>query len=153
MNDCIADCYRELKRAADAGQEDKTFRDRKLREQMLLSDYRDILVKEEISSADAAMNRIRELFDVEIFRFRSQTDETSEKLENAFAFLEASVGQSQEMVIFVTELTSGYDTSWFIESFGCDAYFRHNSELLFNDTRRKIVKKIISASGEPGAEA
>lgn len=153
MNDCIADCYRELKRAADAGQEDKTFRDRKLREQMLLSDYRDILVKEEISSADAAMNRIRELFDVEISRFRSQTDETSEKLENAFAFLEASVGQSQEMVIFVTELTSGYDTSWFIESFGCDAYFRHNSELLFNDTRRKIVKKIISASGEPGAEA
>ena len=28
-----------------------------------------------------------------------------------------------ELVIFVTEVTAGYDASWFVENFGCDAYF------------------------------
>ena len=50
--------------------------------------------------------------------------------------------RSQELVLFVTELTAGPDTSWFIETFGCDAYFRHNRELLFDDTRRRIREKI-----------
>ncbi|MDO5444973.1 MAG: AAA family ATPase [Eubacteriales bacterium] len=150
MNARISACHEELKRASDAGQGDRTLRDLKLREQSILSEFRDTFVREEISSADAAMNRVRELLDYEVSGLQKQTDETSEKLKNAFAFLEASVGQSQEMVMFVTELTAGYDTSWFIENYGCEAYFRHNSELLFNDTRRNIVKKIISASDASG---
>jgi hypothetical protein len=48
-------------------------------------------------------------------------------------------------VLFVTELTAGADTSWFIEQFGCDAYFRHNRELLFDDSQRRIREEIIAA--------
>ena len=48
-------------------------------------------------------------------------------------------------MIFVTELTASADTSWFIETFGCDAYFRHNRELLFDDTGRRIREEIIAA--------
>ena len=40
--------------------------------------------------------------------------------DNAFRFLEKTFAQSQEMVMFVTEITAGYDTSWFVENFGCD---------------------------------
>ena len=61
---------------------------------------------------------------------------------NAFRFLEEALGDSQEMVIFVTEITSGYDASWFVENFGCEAYFRHNKALLFDDTRRRIRSEI-----------
>ncbi len=57
-------------------------------------------------------------------------------------------GQSQELVIFVTEVTAGYDTSWFVENFGCEAYFRHNRELLFDDTRHRIREEIAQARGQ-----
>ena len=67
------------------------------------------------------------------------------EFDNAFRFLENTFGQGQELVIFVTEITAGYDTSWFVENFGCDAYFRHNRELLFDDTRRRIHNKIAAA--------
>ena len=70
---------------------------------------------------------------------------TGAELDHAFAFLEETFGQGQELVIFVTELTAGPDTSWFVETFGCDAYFRHNRELLFDDTRRRIREEISAA--------
>ena len=52
------------------------------------------------------------------------------------------MGESQELVIFVTEITAGYDTSWYVESFGCDAYYRHNRDLLFDQTRSRIRREI-----------
>ena len=48
---------------------------------------------------------------------------------------------------------SGPDTSWFIETFGCDAYFRHNRELLFDDTRRRIREDIIAAKAAAQEDA
>ena len=59
------------------------------------------------------------------------------------------LSQGQELVLFVTEVTAGYDTSWFVENFGCEAYFRHNRELLFDTTRSRIQREIAAArSGE-----
>ena len=59
-----------------------------------------------------------------------------------FRFLEDAVGQSQEIVLFVSEITAGYDTSWYVGEFGCDAYFHHNRELLFDLTREKIFDRL-----------
>ena len=67
------------------------------------------------------------------------------QFDNAFRFLETTFGQGQELVIFVTEVTAGFDASWFVENFGCDAYFRHNRELLFDDTRHRIRQDIMAA--------
>lgn len=33
----------------------------------------------------------------------------------------------------------------FVEQFGCDAYFRHNRELLFDSTRHRIREEIAAA--------
>ena len=66
----------------------------------------------------------------------------------AFAFLEQALGESQEMVIFATELTANPYTSWYIQNFGCDAYFRHNKALLFDDTRAQILDTIAAARKE-----
>ena len=63
-------------------------------------------------------------------------------LEHSFAFLEAALGEGQELVIFATELTAGTHTSWFIQNFGCEAYYRHNKSLLFNDTRQALLSEI-----------
>ena len=66
-------------------------------------------------------------------------------LDNAFAFLEQTFSQGQELVMFVTEITAGFDTSWFVEHFGCEAYFRHNKELLFDETQNRIREQIAAA--------
>ena len=69
-------------------------------------------------------------------------EEVGAKFDNAFRFLEAAIGQSQELVLFVTEITAGFDTAWFVGEYGCEAYFRHNRELLFDETRRSLLERI-----------
>ena len=59
--------------------------------------------------------------------------------------MEETFGQSQELVIFVTEVAVGYDISWFVENFGCNACFRHNQELLFDGTWHRTRKEIAAA--------
>ena len=92
-----------------------------------------------------AMEAIRGWFGGEVEKRSALAQETKAQLDHAFAFLEETFGQGQELVIFVTELTAYPDTSWFVETFGCDAYFRHNRELLFDDTRHRIREEIAAA--------
>ena len=88
---------------------------------------------------------IRGWFGGEVGKRSALAQETKAQLDHAFAFLEETFGQGQELVIFVTELTAYPDTSWFVETFGCDAYYRHNRELLFDDTRHRIREEIAAA--------
>ena len=135
----------KLKRAKEAGQLDKETRDLGLREINALEDYRQRLSKEEITASGETMEAVRGWFGGEVEKRRALAAEAGARFDNAFRFLEQTFGQSQELVIFVTEITSGHDTSWFVETFGCDAYFRHNKELLFDDTRRRIRDDIAAA--------
>ena len=89
------------------------------------------------------MEAVREWFAVEVEKRAESGKETGALFDNAFRFLEEAFGQSQELVLFVTEITAGFHTSWFVENFGCEAYFRHNRELLFQDRRRQIQDKIM----------
>ena len=91
------------------------------------------------------MAAVRTWFGEEVEKRSTLGGETGIMFDNAFRFLEQTFGQGQELVIFVTEVTAGYDTSWFVENFGCDAYFRHNRELLFDDTRHRIREEIAAA--------
>ena len=131
-----------LRQAKDAGQLDKERRDLGQREIGLLEDYRRQLA--EVPAAEA-MDAVREWFLGETDRRTALGTETGAMFESAFRFLEETFGDSQELVIFVTEVTAGYDTSWFVENFGCDAYFRHNRKLLFDDTRHRIREEIAAA--------
>ena len=75
-------------------------------------------------------------------------EQTSLMFDNAFRLLEETFMQGQELVMFVTEVTAGYDTSWFVENFGCDAYYRHNRELFFDATQKRISDSIAAAKAE-----
>ncbi len=135
----------KLKRAKEAGQLDRETRDQGQREINALEDYRQRLQREELTDPAAAMEAVRTWFGEEAVRRKVLAADTGAMFDNAFRFLEQALGQSQELVLFVTEVTAGYDTSWFVENFGCDAYFRHNKELLFDDTRRRIRDEIAAA--------
>ena len=135
----------KLKQAREAGQLAKETRDLQLREINALEDYRQRLVREEVTAPEEAMDAVRGWFGAEVAKRKELGTETGSCFDHAFHFLEETFGQTQELVIFVTEITAGYDTSWFVENFGCDAYFRHNKELLFDDTRRRIRDEITAA--------
>ena len=135
----------ELRRAKEAGQLDKEKRDLGQREAQMLEDYRARLRREEITVPAEEMDALREWFAAEVEQRRAQGAQTGAQFDNTFRFLEKALEQSQELVIFVTEVTAGYDTSWFVENFGCEAYFRHNRELLFDDTRHRIREEIAAA--------
>ncbi len=135
----------KMRQAREAGQQDKERRDLDQRAVNLLEDYKARLDREGIDTADAAMEAVRTWFAAEADRRETLGAEAGAAFDNAFRFLEQTFGDSQELVLFVTEITAGYDTSWFVENFGCDAYFRHNRELLFDDTRHRIRQDIMAA--------
>ncbi len=72
---------------------------------------------------------------------------TGNHLSNSFSFLEETFGDpqslsgSQEMVIFLTELSSAYHSLKFVRETGNDAYYEYNKLLLLND-RKSELKEI-----------
>ena len=72
---------------------------------------------------------------------------TGEHLTNSFRFLEETFGDkesltgSQEMVIFLTELSSAYHSLKFVRETGNDAYYEYNKLLLLSD-RKSELKEI-----------
>jgi len=131
-----------LQRRRDAGQLDKDSRSRAMAEISLLEQYQQNLVRAETPGREQAMEELKGLFRQQVERRSEMAEQTGAMFDNAFRCLEEALGDSQEMVIFVTEITAGYDTSWFVENFGCEAYFRHNRELLFDERRSRIAREL-----------
>lgn len=133
---------REIRSKKEAGSADRDTLHLLNRTAQMLERYLHTL---ELERPAAPFERLKELF-AETVSARSQSaQETGTFLENAFAFLDASLPNSQELVIFATELTAGFYSSWYIETFGSDAYFKHNKELLFNDTQAALKNEIAAA--------
>ena len=61
-------------------------------------------------------------------------------LEHAFDFMEAAFGDSQEMVIFVTELNTNEYCVRFLQDYDCERYYQYNKRLLF-DEEEDLLKK------------
>ena len=136
-----------MKMAKEAGQLDKTARDLKTREINALQAYRTALVDGNVAD-EAAFEAVKGWFGEQVALRKELAQQTASMFDNAFAFLEKTFSQGQELVMFVTEITAGADTSWFVENFGCEAYFRHNKELLFDQTQQRIRDSILEAKSE-----
>ena len=63
-------------------------------------------------------------------------------LEHAFDFMEAAFGDSQEMVIFVTELNSNEYCVHFLKENECERYYEYNKRLLFDEQERMLRAEI-----------
>jgi MoxR-like ATPase len=70
--------------------------------------------------------------------------ETGEHLSNSFKFLEETFGDkesltgSQEMVIFLTELSGAYHSLKFVKETGNNAYYEYNKLLLLSDRKSEL---------------
>ncbi len=93
---------------------------------------------------DAAFSLVKEHFETETAKRKEEISAVSAALEHAFAFMEAAFGESQEMVVFVTELTVNFYSARFISENGCDPYYVYNRGLMFAERQQGILKELDS---------
>ena len=103
----------------------------------------------ELRRANAAGTQ--EAFDLLRQQFRSLADArekaqqtASAALEAAFDFMEQAFAESQEMVVFVTELTVNPVSHAFLTENGCERYFQYNKDLLL-DHRKAALQQELAA--------
>ena len=90
----------------------------------------------------AAFEKIREDFQEKTRKREREIEETQEALYHAFEFMEEAFGESQEMVVFVTELNVNYYSIQFIKENGCDKYYQYNKGLLFDEQQEAISTEL-----------
>lgn len=65
-------------------------------------------------------------------------------LNYAFDFMERAFGDSQEMVMFITELNTDFFAVWFVDTNGSDRFYKYNKSLLFSERQKGILQELAS---------
>lgn len=103
-----------------------------------LESYEMMIKKENILDKEEAFALMRGRFEQEVELRERQMEESGRYLENAFDFMEMAFMESQEMVVFVTELTLNRYSASYIQENGCDRYYQYNKQLLFGQQESEI---------------
>lgn len=111
-----------------------------------LEQYRLQIIKEDRLNPGDAFDCIRTAFNGDTTERRQLIETAARNLENAFVFMETAFGESQEMVIFITELNANQYCVRFIRDNGSAKYDRYNKALLFDETRRELLRDIAEVS-------
>ena len=114
-----------------------------------LRDWAGKLRRAHAAATQEALELLRGYFEALADQREKVQDEAAAALEAAFDFMENAFGESQEMVVFVTELTVSPDAHTFIAENGCERYFRYNKELLL-DNRKLAAEEQRHGAGPKG---
>ena len=96
----------------------------------------------------ADFETIKLKFNEVVGKRQSMLEQWKAYFNNAFAFVERAFGESQEMVVFITELNASYFALWFIGENGCDKYYQYNQGLLLGERQQMIMSDIQSIEKE-----
>ena len=107
-----------------------------------LENYGQLLKGEGMVDAETAFERVRKEFVGETEKREQRIAATSENLECAFDFMERAFGESQEMVVFITELTVNFYGAKFLSENECGRFYKYNKGLLANERRAGILSGI-----------
>lgn len=108
----------------------------------VLQVYAKLLKEENILDEQAAFERVRTEFVKETKVREAVTLAAGECLEYAFDFMERAFGESQEMVVFITELTVNFYGAKFLSENECARFYKYNKGLLANERRAGILSGI-----------
>ena len=131
----------ETEQLKKAEQLDKDSLHRRMQIQQRLETYRNE-VKTSHSEGEEAFACIKEKFTAEIQQREQIIEATDQMLNYAFDFMEKTFGDSQEMVIFLTELNTDYYAVWYVDQNGCDRYYQYNKSLLFSERQKGIMQEL-----------
>lgn len=119
-------------------EEDKMYR----RTLETLERFQQALRIQDIREGEEAFGAVKVLFEKEREQYEREQSKALQVVEYVFDFLEGAFGNSQEMVIFITELNSNPYSVSFLQECDLERYFRYNKELLFDEKRRKLLERM-----------
>lgn len=90
------------------------------------------------TEAEAVWNRVNDLFTEDSDRYEASEAKAGRMLEAAFDFMEAAFANSQELVMFLTELNTGYYSVRFLQQYECERYYQYNKNLLFDRQEQEL---------------
>ena len=91
---------------------------------------------------------LKDIYNDSISRLKQSVDSELTRIDNLFSGMETIFGdESNEMLVLVTELTLGPDTSEFLAEFGSDAYEKYRSVLKVGDRAANLRKEIRDLEG------
>ena len=108
----------------------------------LLETYLRKIDDEKPADDEAAWEILRRLFGEESDRYEELESRAGAMLEHAFDFMEAAFGDSQQLVIFVTELNTNYYSIRFLQGYECERYYQYNKKLLFENQEKDILSQL-----------
>lgn len=104
-----------------------------------LTEMNNLLIDSKLDSKEAIDEIINKKYFEESQKLKDQVSACQTKVNNAFTFLEEVFGEGKEILIFVTEMTINYYSSYFISKYGCEKYFEHNKDLLFYERQKDLI--------------
>ncbi|MCI8634386.1 MAG: AAA family ATPase [Eubacterium sp.] len=97
---------------------------------------------ENASDMEEAFEQAKTGFDKQRDYLESAEDAAGAALEYAFDFAEEAFGQSEEMVLFVTELTVQKEAASFLTEYTCERYLKYNKQLLIGTRKSELLSEL-----------
>ena len=116
----------------------------RLRAYAALREWEGELRRANAAGTQEAFDLLRNQFNALADARDAAQERASAALEAAFDFMEQAFEESQEMVVFVTELTLSPAAHAFITETGCERYFQYNKDLLL-DHRKAALQRELNA--------
>ena len=91
---------------------------------------------------EASFDAIRDAYGKLVNAHNGKAAVTRGRMDNMFSFADSCWGDGNEMLMIVTELTADPECVSFISDYGCEGYYEHNKNLLFDERSIEIQKKI-----------
>ena len=140
----IADYDAETQHQREAGLLSRDALTTRLQVQAVLRRWEGELRRANAAGTQEAFELLRGQFQM-LADDREKAQQTaSAALEAAFDFMEQAFAESQEMVVFVTELTVNPVSHAFLTENGCERYFQYNKDLLL-DHRKAALQQELAA--------
>lgn len=118
----------------------------------LLTDEKYVAYERMLALLDAALRsnasgrvsfaQVKELFASAVDSLDAQVPAAAAALDNAFRFVENAFGEGQEMLLLITDLSANRYGMAFINDHGCERYFAHNENLLFQERGDDLADRI-----------
>lgn len=96
-----------------------------------------------LHTSEQVWGRIQEIFSEKNKEYEDLFETCGLWLEHSFDFMEAAFGDSQEMVVFVTGLNTGFYSVKFLQEYSCDRYYQYNKRLLFDSQERELLDQML----------
>ncbi len=140
----VADYDAETQKQRAAGQLSRDQLNIRLRAHAALRTWDSELRHAKAEGTNEAFDLLRTQFSSLADAQETAQQTASDALEAAFDFMEQAFEDSQEMVVFVTELTLSPGAHAFITENGCERYFKYNKDLLL-DHRKAALQRELAA--------